>query len=180
MNKTQNSRAMESTDFHTWRERQNLASWKATAQALGLPYWRVLRLKNGEERIPLEVELACISFECRHFGKVLKSQIASRYEVLRYSWFCERVIKVIELPRDDARRNELAIVLLVGLTALLANDLGTTPVTLLNRVLLRLVAESSTGQRHQESGKTPCKSSCLDEYVSAVVDGNGQGARSFP
>jgi hypothetical protein len=179
MSKT-DSRAMDSTDLHAWRERQNLASWKATAQALGLPYWRVLRLKNGEERIPLEIELACISFECGHFGKLLKSQLASRYEALRYTWFCERVIKVIELPRDDARRFELAIVLLVGLTALLANDLGTTPVSLLNRILFRLVAESSTGHHRQEPGKTPCKNSRLDEHVSAIADGNVLGSPPLP
>jgi hypothetical protein len=136
---------MNPSDLNTWRERQNLASWKAAAEALGVPYWRLLRLKNGKEPIPVDVELASIRCECRHIGQSLENQLGARYEVLCYRWFCERFIKVMELPRYDSRRDELAIILLVGLTALSANGLGVAPVALLNRLFVR-VAESSHGE----------------------------------
>lgn len=140
---------MKSSELHTWRKRHNLSSWKAAADALGLPYWRMLRLKNGDDKIPLQIELACINFECDKFAEAVTNKAVSYFEVLRYTWFCERIIKVIELPHGDERREELGVSLLLGLIAVIADDFDTTVAAILRRALSRASAQGTAPSAHK-------------------------------
>jgi hypothetical protein len=139
---------MKPHELHIWRKRQNFGSWKAAALVLSLPYSRMLRLKNGEEKIPLEVEFACAAFECGRFDETIEDWIASYSKILRYSWFCPRILKVIELPHDDRRREELAIALLLGLTAVMAKDFAIPAPVILKRMLSRIWDEGDNNIDH--------------------------------
>jgi hypothetical protein len=118
------------------------------AHVLNLPYSRMLRLKNGEEKIPLEIEFACATFECGHFDETIESWIASYSKILRYSWFCPRILKVLELPHDDKRREKLAITLLLGLIAIVARDF-TTPVPIIVKRMLSRISDESDNNTDQ-------------------------------
>lgn len=142
---------MKSSELHKWRKRQNFSSWKAAADALSLPYSRMLRFKNGEEEIPLRIELECINLEWSKFAGMIGDRAVSYLEVLRYTWFSERIIKAIELPRDDSRRKELSINLLLGLIAIIADDFDTSASTVLKRVQSRIGVPQ---ERRTQSGST--------------------------
>lgn len=142
---------MKSSELHKWRKRQNFSSWKAAAGALSLPYWRMLRFKNGEEEIPLRIELRCINFELSKFTEMVSDRAISYFEILRYTWFSERIIKAIELPRDDTRREELSIALCLGLVAIMADDFETSASVILKRVLSRINIQE---EKAKHSGST--------------------------